>query len=226
MAGYYIHPAFREGDSPLAGVSFVEDFLQGPAASATDDAASFDLVGTSAGLTLSDSLLNGVGVLLSNSTNPAGLVGNGEPFALADRKTIYYEARVSLADADGMSFFTGLAITSANPFSGSLTDYVGFFTTDGNIKIGCGKNNNNVPGSGTSGETDTDTGLDFADNTMVRLGFAVSGTDEVRFYVDGVYVGKITTDLPDDENLTPTLFTVGSAETVNVDYIAALAPRA
>lgn len=225
MAGFYIHPAFREGDSLLSGVEFIEDFLQGPVASATDDAAAFDLVGTSAGLVLADDEVNGVGTLTSNSTNPAGLVANGEAFKLRSGTTIYYEARVNLTDADGMSFFTGLAITSANPFSGSLTDYVGFFTTNGSINFGCGKDNNNVPGSGTSGETDTDSGLDFADDTWVRLGFAVSGTDEVRFYVDGAYVGKITTNLPDNEQLTPTLFTVGSAETVDVDYVYAVAPR-
>lgn len=223
--GYYNHPLYREGDSIADGVEFFEDFLAGPVASATDDSAPFDLVGTSAGITLSDALLNGVGILLSNSTNPAFLVQNGEPFKLEAGKTQIFETRLNLADADGMSFFAGLAITSANPFSGSLTDYVGFFTTDGNIKYGCGKDNNNVPGSGTSGETDADSGLDFADATFVTLQAAIVGTSHVNFYVDGVFVGKVTSNLPDNENLTVTIGAVGSAETVNIDYVKVLSPR-
>jgi len=227
MAGYYTHPMFREGAPLTEGVEFFEDFLKGPAASATDDLASFDLVGTNAALTFSDTAQNGVGILVSNSTNPAFLIGNGEPFKLEAAKYQVFEARVNLADADGMSFFAGLAITNANPFSGSLTDYVGFFATDGSIKYGCGKNNNNVPGSGTSGnETDADSGVDFVDATNVTLQVAINGITEARFYVDGVLVGKVTSNLPDDELLTTHVGMVGSGETISVDYVKVIAPRA
>lgn len=225
MAGYYTHPLFREGDPIATDVLFEEDFLKGPVASSTDDAATFDLVGTSATLALADDELNGVGTLTSNSTNQAFLVQNGEPYKLEAGKLQIFETRVNLTDADGMSFFAGLCITNANPFSGSLTDYVGFFTTNGSIMVGCGKDNNNVPGSGTSGETDVDSGVDFADDTWVTLQAAIHGTDYVNFYVDGAFVAKIATNLPDNENLTVEIGAVGSAEVVDIDYAKVIAPR-
>lgn len=197
-----------------------EHFTGGAIASSTDDAAVFDLVGTSAALTLSDSLLGGVGVLASNSTNPAFLVQNGESVKLAANRTIIYESRFALADYDGMSYFNGLAITNANPFSGSLTDYVGFFTTTGVLQAGCGKNNNNVPGSGTSGETDSSTGVTLADNTFVTGKIIIDGLTQVRFFVNNALTNTITTNLPDDEQLCVTIGTLGSGETVYTDYAA------
>lgn len=221
MAGYYSHPVASPAGAPIApDVFFFEDFLGGTAASATDDLASFDLVGTSASLVLANDELNGVGTLTSNSTNAALLMQNGEPYKVASGRTIEFETRVNLTDHDGMSFFAGICITTAEVFTTSLTDYIGFFTTDGSINIGCGKDNNNVPGSGTSGETDTDTGVDFASDIWVTLKFIVNGTDSVDFYVDGAKVGRITTNLPTDENLAAAVETIGSGETIDIDYVA------
>lgn len=214
-----------EGGSIMDAVDFKVDFLAGPAASATDDAAPFDLVGTSAGLVLADDELNGVGTLTSNSTNQAFLVQNGEPFKLQTGVTVMGEARVNLTDADGMSFIFGIGITNANPFTTSWTDYVGLFTTDGNIKYGCGKDNNNVPGSGTSGETDADSGVDFADDTWTVLKFVAYGTNVVKFFVDGVFVGQVTSNLPDNENLAAHIGMVGSSETIDIDYVRVIATR-
>lgn len=214
------HVILNEGQFVRQGCVVIdEDFVKGPVASSTDDAATFDLVGTSAALTLEDGEEYGVGKLVSNTTNVAALVQNGEPVKLAANKKIIFDARVKLADADGMSYFIGLAITDSDHWATSLTDYIGFFTTDGNIKAGCGKDNNNVPGSGTSGESDEDTGEDFADDTYVRLQFIVNGTTSVDFYVDGTKTNSITTNLPTDEQLTATISQKGSAETTYVDSV-------
>lgn len=223
--------SFTDGGRMLRGCEFCnEDFVKGGVASATDDALPFDLVGTSAALTIEDNSDNGVGKLVSNSTNPAYLIQNGEPVLLKANRILIFEYYGGLADADGQNFFSGLAITNANVFSGSVTDYIGFFVLTGNASInyGAGKNNDSTPGSGTSTvETDADSGVDFADSSgngddFRYLKVIVNGTSSARFFVDGVQVGEITeTDgtLPDDEYLTVTWGGVGSAETMYADYL-------
>ena len=213
------------GQSLKSKVLLDEDFIQGASWSATDDIATFDLVGASATLTLSDAELNGVAIITSNSTTATNIQQNGEPYKLGANKTITFETRVALTDADGMSFFAGICIPNVAPFTTSLTDYIGFFTTDGNIKYGCGKNNNNVPGSGTSGETDADSGVDFADTTWAVLQFVVNGTSAVDFYINGTHVGRVDTNLPDDEPLTAHVGMVGSAEVIWVDYVVVESAR-
>lgn len=213
------------GQSLKSKVLLDEDFIQGSSWSATDDIATFDLVGASATLTLSDVELNGVAIITSNSTTATNIQQNGEPYALGVNKKIIFETRVALTDADGMSFFAGLCIPNVAPFTTSLTDYVGFFTTDGNIKYGCGKDNNNVPGSGTSGETDADSGVDFADTTWAVLQFVVNGTNSVDFYVNGAHVGRVDTNLPDNEPLTAHVGMVGSGEVIWVDYVVVESDR-
>lgn len=221
----YLRPDIsREGRKAPRAIVFHANPAMGPIASATADAAPFHLVGTSAALTLDDNVLGGRAKLVSNTTNPAVLQGNGEPFKLRPKTKTYFEADVMLADFDGTSFFVGLAITNVDPFTTSLTDYVGFFTTDGVIKIGCGKNNNNVPGSGTSGETDQAAAIagvnqSFADNTLVTLAFIAYGTDRIKFFVNEKFAGTITSDIPDDEFLTVTFANKGSAETAYFDNI-------
>lgn len=222
----------REGQRWKRAITFDVDCVMGPIASSTADAAPFLMSGTSAGLTIEDDLDGGVAKLLSNSTNQAVLQGNGEPFRLDAGIDTVFEARVKLADADGQNFFVGLAITDTDPFATSLTDYVGFFAVDTSalIKIGCGKDNNNVPGSGTSGETDQTAAVDgsnksFADDTFVLLQFLIFGTSRVKFFVDQQYAGTINTNLPDNENLTVTFANKGSAESSFFDYIVCAQDR-
>lgn len=203
---------------PQSCVFIAEDCVQGPVASATADIATFKLEGASAAFTLEDGEQFGVGKLVSDSTTVAALVQNGEPVKLAANKKIIFNARVKLADADGMSYFVGLGITDTDPWTTNFTDYIGFFTTDGNIKAGCGMNNDNVPGSGTTGETDEDTGSDFADDTYVNLQLVVNGTSSVEFYVNGTLTNKITTNLPTDEQLTTIIAQKGDGETTYVDF--------
>lgn len=213
------------GQSLLSKVEFHEDFIQGSGWSATDDIGSFDLVGSSATLTLSDVELNGVAIITSNSTTATNIQQNGRPFKLAANRRITFETRVALTDADGMSFFAGLCIPNVAPFTTSLTDYIGFFTTNGVISFGCGKDNNNVPGSGTSGETDVASSVSFADTTWAVLQFVVNGTSSVDFYVNGTQVGRIEATLPDNEALVAHVGMVGSSEVIWVDYVAVESDR-
>lgn len=231
-----MHPAITlfpnviaEGQSIIPPVVFEAlPSRGGPVHSTSADIAPFLMSGTSAGLVISDSLTEGVATATSNSTNQLTLQGNGEPFKLATGNVIAFEANVALTDADGMSFFVGLAITDTAPWSTNLTDYVGFFTTNGTINIGCGKNCDNVPGSGTTGETDqaaTSSTTAFADATYARLQFYCYDTTLVRFYVNGSFAGLIRSNIPDDEDLTVTLGFVGDGEVVTFRSIACYGRR-
>lgn len=214
-----------DGGRLMGDVVFVDDFLYGPEPSSTADASTWRLNGSSASCAFATDERNGVLEVTSSSTNVASIQAVGESILLAANYDVVWECRVNLTDHDGMSFSAGLGIVNTDPWTTSWTDYVGFFTTDGSINIGAGKDNNNVPGSGTSGETDTDTGVDFASDTWVVLKCIINGTTQARFWVDGVYVGKIVSNLPDDEPITPTVSTKGSAEVFNIDYFAYVATR-
>ena len=196
------------------------DFLNGPAVSATVDIGVFHLSGASASVALADDELNGVATITSNSTTAATLILNGEPFHLAANRRIQFDARVNLTDHDGMSFFAGLAVTAASPTVAS-TDHIGFYTTDGTIRIACGKDATAVG----SGDTNASAGVSFASDTWVVLSFVVNGTDSVDFYVDGSHVGRLSAGLPDNENLTIEVGTIGSAEVFDIDYAFVESPR-
>ena len=224
--GTFLHPLIQPEGLANPPVVFFEDFLQGPEPSSTADAASFLMSGTSAATAFANDERNGVITAVSNSTNPLSLQGNGEPFRLTSSNSIYFETRINLTDHDGMSWFAGLAITDTSVWSGALTDYVGFFgANEVNINYGTGKDNDAVPGSGTTGETDADSGKDAADDTWMILSFRTVGTSQVRFFVDGTFVGSSSSNLPDNEDLTATIDFLGSGETVDIDYVLVVGDR-
>lgn len=222
----------HDGQRMVRATTFVALPGMAPWASATGDAALFKLNGSSAALTIEDGIPDGACKLLSSSTNPAGLQANGENFALASDVTIAFETTLYLTDSDGMSFVAGLGITNTDPWTTSWTDWIGFYCVNSTtIRIGCAKNSAGVPGSGAAGlETNsavisTINTPTFADATYVTLAFVVHGTDRVKFYVNQEYAGTISSTLPDDEQLTPTIAIVGSAESVFVRNMVVAANR-
>ena len=201
-------------------------------ASATANIAQMLMSGTSAAVTLADSTGYGPAfTCTSSTTNPLTLQANGEPFKVTANTGIHFQAHVALTDADGMSFFAGLAITDTTPWTTSLTDYIGFFAVNQYaLQIGAGMNNDAVPGSGTTGETDqaadtTVTASTMVDATFVQLDFITHGTTKVVYYVNGQNVGTITTNLPTDEDLTPTLAFVGTGEVVTCKLMSCVGDR-
>lgn len=137
-----------------------------------------------------------------------------EVWKLASGKRVWFETRVKVSDATQSDLFVGLSITDTTVIDG-VTDSVGFRKDDGDANI-------DVVSEKDSTETLTDSGVDLADNTYVKLGFYWDGQDSVEFFVNRAKVATHTTNNPDDENLCVTLALQNgeaAAKTMTVDYI-------
>lgn len=174
-------------------------------------------------------MVNGV-LLVTNA--PADddldeLVYGCECWKLVDGYPLYAEIRFKLSDALQSDFWFGL-ITGDSWFT-TPDDYVVFHKDDGdyNLDFACAKN-------GTA--TDTDTTVDLAAITWIRVGFHWDGHETLRWFVftDGdapqvcAATGSVTTNIPNDEELN-----IGfglrngeaAAKAVYVDYIKCVQRR-
>ena len=139
---------------------------------------------------------------------------NGEAWKLATGKTLVFEVRMKGADVSEFDWFVGLAITDTTVMT-AVTDRIGFECPDstGDIDAICEKD---------SSQTTTDSAQDLADDTFVTLRFEAEGTGKVRYYVDGSLVATHTTNIPENEALTPTICVRNdgaAANTMTLDYI-------
>jgi hypothetical protein len=151
---------------------------------------------------------------------------NGEGFKLSAGRTIVYETRISVDDADTIDLFMGLGIDDVLPIT-AISDYMGFGIVDGDASLQAvsGKDSTGeaiVTGNGT---TLTDTGIDFEDGTATTkflvLRMVATGS-KVQYFSDGVLVATHTTSIPDDEHMTPTLSIRNGSSAVSkvfIDYI-------
>jgi len=136
----------------------------------------------------SETVVQGINVQRGGTT--------GETFLAAAGTTIYFEARVKAADiGTGPEFFLGLhiidtAIIDTSAMAAADSDWVGFKSlTDNNILLGTTSDNAT---EATAASIHT-----LVEDTWVKLGFKVIGTDSVEFYVNGALKSNtITTNLP------------------------------
>ena len=167
-----------------------------------------------------------------STDNSGGAIQGNEIFMIASSKKIFFEATVAVADADDMDMFVGLAengsFATGVPFTAN--NQIGFLLVEGaaDIYANCDLG---------SSQTLTDTGIDFADgaesgstitNTR-RLGFVVTGTGTVEFYVDRVkkVTTTTTTSIPTSA-LTPWFAAMSGTTTADAawcDYIMVVAQR-
>lgn len=162
---------------------------------------------------------------------------NGEAFRLADDRSIVFEARLHLDVLTGY-WAVGLGITDTSP-EVAISDYILFGNTSdagavgtADIRCATGKNvgagDEALNATAVTGSTVTDSGVDLTASTFVTLRFEVEGTSSVTFYVNGTQVAKHTTNLPDDEHMTPTIFLeaqAGAANTMTLDWILCASTR-
>ena len=161
--------------------------------------------------------INGA-LLITNDANDNDLDSlqhTEDTWKLEVGKQLWYETRCKVSDGDTCDLLMGLAITDSTPLD--TADRIGFEvlgdTSAGNIKVLAEKN---------SLETNSDTQKDLADNTYVRLGFHFDGANTVTYYVDRIKTNTITTNIPDDVNLTITMHYQNAdaiADTLTVDYL-------
>ena len=132
--------------------------------------------------------------------------------------------------ADQMDIFVGLCengtLATGVPFS--TNNQIGFLVTDGDASIKA------VCDSGGT-ETSTDTGIDLEDGSVSggtisgdrRLGFVVTGTGKVEFYVDRVLKVTTTDNIPTSQLTTWVAAVAGeaTANKVDCDYLFTAAQR-
>lgn len=179
--------------------------------------------GASAGI--GADVVGGVLDLTSTATTDddgASVQGN-EIFLPAADKSVWFETRLQCNDADQTDICAGLTVNFATNPEAMLTaaDRIVFQVDDGNASILC-----KTESGGT--ETSTDSGIDLEDDTYVTLGFLVSGTGSVGFYINHKLVATHTTNIPATELAAAAMSLSGSASgtrRTRIDYLFAAATR-
>ena len=171
-------------------------------------------------IAISDTAVGGVLTLTTTNADNDGLSLQleGNSFAVTANKNITYECRFRITDVSTADWFVGLAktdVTGNSPILLGVDESIGFRCPDSTGDI------DYVVENGGS-ETTADSTKDLANATFVVVRFEVIGTTSVQFWIDGVAIATVTTNLPEDDMLTPTLEirNDGTGEnTIEIDYI-------
>lgn len=154
----------------------------------------------------------------ATTDNDGGSVQGNEIFAVAADKNMFFQTRIKNNDVDQSDICVGFTVNFATNPENMLTatDRIVFQVDDGDASINC-----ITEKDGTA--TTTDSGVDMADNTYVKLGIACSGTGKVEFFVNDKLVATHSTNIPDDENLAIAAMSLsGSASgtrATTIDYL-------
>lgn len=171
-----------------------------------------------------EDLRNGVLRLTSGGTEDNGnqlqLGGSGdsetigESFAPESSKNLWFECRIKSNDVTQHDIFVGLHVQDTTAVASRGSDYIGFRTDDGDalLDIEC------ASGSASSSETGVAT---LVDDTWITLGFKVTGTSKIEYYVNNVLSATLTTNIPTAlMKLTIGHLTgEGAANELDIDYI-------
>ena len=166
-------------------------------------------------VTVSDGAVNGILSLVTaaNEDDSISMQRIDEVYKLVAGKQLWYETLLNVDTTTAVDLFMGLSITDTTPLDAS--DFLGFRVADGNASILCKTTKNST-------ETSTDSGVDIASGTNVRLGMYCDGVSKVEFYVNRAKVATHTANICDDEELTLTIHLQNGsavARTLLIDYI-------
>lgn len=204
---------------------FVEEFVNTPFAGADAPAAwTTTLVEDGAGdTTVALETATGVGGVLlitadANDNDGANLCALGEAFLLASGKECYFGAKIKISEATQSDFLVGLTVRTTDALGG-VTDGVYFRKVDGSTTM-------NMVLEKDSSETATAYGTAIEGDTWYTLEWYFDGTN-VDWWVNGVAQTRpVTTNLPDDAYVTPTLHflngAAGAGKTLRADWIRAI----
>jgi hypothetical protein len=203
-------------------VVYMDDFLD-VAVDATND---WTVVKDSdAAVAIVADTVNGLVSLTSKATTDddgASIQGN-EVFKAASGKVIWFETKLQNNKVAQSDICVGLTVNFVTNPEAMLAaaDRIVFQVDDGNASILC-----KTELGGT--ETSTDSGVDMVDATDVILGFRVSGTGRVDFYVNRNLVATHTTNIPTTELALAAMSLSGDnlgTRATLIDYIFASATR-
>lgn len=138
----------------------------------------------------------------------------GESFLFEAGKRLVFKAKFQTSDATQSDLVMGLQITDTTPLD--VTDGVFFQKDDGDALLDFHVEKDDVATTSTGIAT-------LSDATDVIVAFAYDGKSEIKVFVDGVHVASsVTTNLPDDEELTVSFGVQNGeavAKTMTIDYI-------
>jgi hypothetical protein len=153
----------------------------------------------------------------ANEDDGAQIQKAAEAFGFStSQKATYFGIRMKAGEATQSDFLVGLCITDTT-LLGGMSDGVYFRKVDGSTAV-------SFVTEKDSTETEATGVLTFAADTYYLLEFYFDGTS-IEAFVDGVKVAQHTTNIPDDELLTPSIaFLSGNAaaETMTVDWVRAI----
>lgn len=137
-----------------------------------------------------------------------------EAFKFVAGKKTFFKSRFAVSDATQSDFVMGLQITDTTPLA--VSDGVYFMKDDGDASLDF-----HVEKDGS--DTTASAIATVSDATMLVAGFYYDGKSAIEYYVDDVKLGtSVTTNLPDDEELTVSFGIMNgaaAAKTMTVDYI-------
>jgi hypothetical protein len=144
----------------------------------------------------------------------------GESFAPAAGKNVYFETRVAVNDVLQNDIFVGLHNEDTTIIAGRGTDYIGFYTVDESASLNVQTANTSVVSTGAAVHT-------LVNNTYVKLGFKVSGTDKVEYYVNDALVETLSTNIPTAlmKLSLASLTGEATANTLSIDYVVIAVSR-
>lgn len=151
----------------------------------------------------------------------------GETFKPAALKKIWVECLVkwTASSVTGPEFFFGLhsqntAIIASSAMDASASDWIGLKSlTENNILLGTASNNTT--------ETTASSIHTMVDATWTKLGFKVTGTGLVEFFIDGVKKGNtVAATIPTAEMKLSMVNQAGGVRSIaNVDWVRAYGQR-
>ncbi len=192
-----------------------------PTDDTTGDPAEWTLTAVEVGAGNSTAVLSNNTLLLTTAANEndgPSIQLKGEAFDLASGNYTYFGTSFQASEATQSDFLIGLCITDTT-LLGGMTDGIYFECLDGSTDI-------NFVLEKDSTETTSASAIGtFADATDIILEFLFDGTN-VDCWVNGTLQTRLaTTNLPDNEQLTPSIeFLTGaaSAETLTVNWLRAI----
>jgi len=156
-------------------------------------------------------------LLLTNTNTENDLVGmqlGSEAFLAAAGKRIYFEIKFQYSEATEMDWTVGLVDTDTGIPLSAISEGIYFQKDDASTNIHFACSNSSVESIETGVAT-------AAAATDIRLGFKVTGTGLVEYWVNGVKKGQLTTNIPTAETRLSFAIAAGSAHarTASIDYV-------
>ena len=206
---------------PLKFYEYIEDFSYYVSADWTvteSDSAAVQALATAA------PTVGGVLLLTNTGTDDdaISLQKLGQSFVPTAATNIWCEALFQSTEATQEDWLFGLVVTDTTPLSN--TDGVYFRKDDGDTQVDFETN------SSSTASTETNI-FTYASTTYLRVGFKITGTSSVDYYVNGVSQGTLTTNIPTSPLRVTIHFQDGdtagavAAQQMSVDYFACVQSR-